>query len=116
MASSERPSVVYSLIILTGLLLAVAGAVIAVLGLSLPDLFEARVGRSEVRTSSVGLAIMVVGSGLALAAGVGKPRDVRIFSPQPEPALWRRDIEWLLRPLAALAAGSLAALILSLAL
>jgi uncharacterized membrane protein len=79
--NGRRPSVVYSAIVVVGLVLTVLGAIVAVVGVSNSDLFTASLGDARVKTSSVGLAIMVVGAAITVVAAISKPRDVQLFSP-----------------------------------
>lgn len=77
----RRPSIVYSAIVVVGLVLTVLGAIVAVAGVTSNNLFTASVGNVRVETSSVGLAIMVVGAVITVVAAISKPRDVQLFSP-----------------------------------
>jgi hypothetical protein len=79
--NGRRPSIVYSAIVVVGLVLTVLGAIVAVVGVSSSDLFTASLGDARVKTSSVGLAIMVVGAAITVVAAISKPRDVQLFSP-----------------------------------
>jgi uncharacterized membrane protein YidH (DUF202 family) len=78
-----RRSVVYTGLILFGILLAVAGAVIAVLGIGKPSATEVSGGGVDVKTSSVGLVILVVGAGLAGILALKKPGDIELFTDRP---------------------------------
>jgi hypothetical protein len=84
--TADRPprrSVVYTGLILFSILLAAAGAVIAVLGIGKPSATEVSGGGIDVKTSSVGLIILVVGAGLAGILALKKPSDIELFTDQP---------------------------------
>lgn len=75
----NAPSFTYTAIILTGLGLAVFGAIMAVLGLGGATAFDGSLGDTRISTSNVGLAILVVGSLLAGVVALKLPKNVRVF-------------------------------------
>lgn len=116
-ASPPRRSVIYSSLILLGILMAIAGVVIAVLGIGKPSATEISGLGIDVKTSSVGLAILVVGAGLAGILAVKKPSDIELFTDKPAaPPLWKRVTDNAAIPALAAAAVGLVLLIVSLVL
>ncbi|WP_327046845.1 hypothetical protein OG320_02770 [Microbispora sp. NBC_01189] len=74
-----RISVTYTVLIITGLLLAMAGAVVAILGLGGVVEFKGEVAGAKAETTSVGLAVMVVGALLAGIVAVKMPAQVTVL-------------------------------------
>ncbi|MEJ2866386.1 hypothetical protein WCD74_01330 [Actinomycetospora sp. OC33-EN08] len=72
-------SYTYTILILGGFLLAVAGAVTALLGLGPVSETVVEWDKIKITTSSIGLAVMAGGGALALIAAVNKPSDVRVL-------------------------------------
>lgn len=79
----QRRSVVYTGLILFGILLAVSGVIIALLGIGKPSATEVSGGGVDVKSSSVGLIILVVGAGLAGILALKKPSDIELFTDRP---------------------------------
>jgi uncharacterized membrane protein YidH (DUF202 family) len=79
-AISRKPSIVYSAIVVVSLAMTVLGAVVAVIGVSSGGLFSASIGDAHVKTTSVGLSIMVVGALVTVVTAIRKPRDIQLFS------------------------------------
>jgi hypothetical protein len=67
-------------LIFTGIALALGGAIVAILGLGGVTAFEGTVGDVEVKTESVGLAIMVAGAVLAATVALKLPSGVRVLA------------------------------------
>jgi hypothetical protein len=111
--TNDRPSVVYTALICVGLLLAVTGAVVAVLGLGGAAGFQGNVAGVTVGTTSVGLVIMVTGALLAGVVAIRLPADVRVFGHHDRPSLEDRARQ-LIKPALALCVIGLALLVLSL--
>ncbi|HEV7939066.1 MAG TPA: hypothetical protein VGP18_13730 [Solirubrobacteraceae bacterium] len=76
-AVSRKPSIVYSAIVVVSLAMTVLGAVVAVIGVSSGGLFSASIGDAHVKTTSVGLSIMVVGALLDLVPLTGDLSDIQ---------------------------------------
>ncbi|RGA03043.1 hypothetical protein DI270_021145 [Microbispora triticiradicis] len=74
-----RISITYTVLIITGLLLAVAGAVVAILGLGGVVEFKGEVAGAKAETTSVGLAVLVVGALLAGIVAVKLPTQVNVL-------------------------------------
>lgn len=72
-------SVTFTALVWTGILLAIAGAVVAVLGLGNVTSFQGKIGNIQITTTSIGLVIMIVGSVLAGTIALHLPKDVRVF-------------------------------------
>jgi hypothetical protein len=110
-----RRSVVYTVLILFGILLAAAGAVIAVLGIGKPSATVISGGGIDVKTSSVGLIILVVGAALAGVLALKKPSDIELFTDQPaRPPLSERIADKAAIPAFAVAGVGVALLVISL--
>ncbi len=79
-AISRKPSIVYSAIVVVSLAMTVLGGIVAVIGVSSGGLFNASIGDAHVKTTSVGLSIMVVGALVTVVTAIRKPRDIQLFS------------------------------------
>ncbi len=109
MAPASRTSVTYTALIFAGIALAIAGAVVAILGLGGVTVFEGKAGGAEVKTQSVGLAIMVVGAVLAGTVALKLPKGVTVLSPS-EASVTERVAERA--PILFLVAGSAVVLLI----
>jgi hypothetical protein len=113
----QRRSIIYSSLILAGILMAIAGLVIAVLGVGKPSATEISGSGVDVKTSSVGLVILVVGAGLAGILAVKKPSDIELFTDRPmAPTMRARVIDNAAIPALAVAVVGVVLLIVSLVL
>ncbi|HEX3999417.1 MAG TPA: hypothetical protein VHX65_12775 [Pirellulales bacterium] len=112
MATRPRVSIAYTAIIFTGLALAVFGAIAAVLGLGGVSAFDGTIGSAKIKTSNVGLAILVVGTLLAGVVALKLPKDVRVFA-RVKPSFTERLAEIVAVPSLLIAAlGTIAFVIL----
>jgi uncharacterized membrane protein YidH (DUF202 family) len=75
-----KSSIVYSAIVVVSLAMTVLGAVVAIIEVPSGGLFSASIGDAHVKTTSVGLTIMVVGALVTVVAAIRKPRDIQLFS------------------------------------
>jgi hypothetical protein len=99
------------------MLMAIAGLVIAVLGVGKPSATEISGSGVDVKTSSVGLVILVVGAGLAGILAVKKPSDIELFTDRPmAPTMRARVIDNAAIPALAVAVVGVVLLIVSLVL
>jgi uncharacterized membrane protein YidH (DUF202 family) len=96
-AIRRRPSIVYSAIVVVSLAMTVLGAVVAVMGVSSGGLFSASVGDAHVKTTSVGLAIMVVGALVTVVTATRKPRDIQLFSEEFSGPEGENTLDWIAR-------------------
>jgi uncharacterized membrane protein YidH (DUF202 family) len=96
-AIRRRPSIVYSAIVVVGLAMTVLGAVVAIIGVSSDGLFNASIGDAHVKTSSVGLAIMVVGALVTVVTAIRKPRDIQLFSEDLSGPPEDLTVDWIAR-------------------
>jgi hypothetical protein len=74
-----KPSVTFTAFIWFGMLLAVAGAVVAILGIGCAVVFSGKVAGAEVKTTSLGLAILAIGALLAGVVATRLPKGVVVF-------------------------------------
>lgn len=81
--SDPRVSVTWTAMIWVGLGLCIFGAIVAALGMGGSSSFEASIGSLKVKTSQVGLAIMVVGAAFAFFTAQKPPKGVMALSGQP---------------------------------
>ena len=70
--------ITYTALIWTGIILALFGAITAVLGLGGTTVFEASLGNINVKTNQTGLAILAVGAALAGTVALKLPERVRV--------------------------------------
>lgn len=84
-SGTPRPSIIYSAVVVVGLLLSVAGAVCALMGVGGVTAFGGKIGDVEVSTTSTGLAVLAIGAAMALVAVTRKPADVQLFSGASKP-------------------------------
>ncbi len=82
MAASTRPNVTFTALIWLGMLLVLAGAVFALLGLGAAVDFKAKIAGGEVTTTSAGLAVMAVGAIMAATVATKLPKGVVVFAVQ----------------------------------
>jgi hypothetical protein len=80
MANAKRPSVTLTALIWLGMLLTLAGAIFALLGVGAAVDFKAKIGESEVTTTNLGLAVMATGAILAAAVATNLPKGVTTFA------------------------------------
>ena len=78
--ANGKVSFTYTALIWTGIVLCLSGFVIAVLGLGGLTSFEASFDSIKVKTTSVGLAIVVVGAVLSGTVAIKLPRGVRVMA------------------------------------
>jgi hypothetical protein len=79
---ATRKSITFTVLIWVGILLAVAGAVVAILGLGGAIEFSAKVGSIELKSTSVGLAICAMGCLLAGYVATRLPKGVQVLGPR----------------------------------
>lgn len=79
----KKLSITFTALIWTGILLALFGAVVAVLGLGGTTAFEGKIGDVEIKTASVGLAIFAVGAVLAGIIALRLPKEVGVLARKP---------------------------------
>jgi hypothetical protein len=72
-------SITFTALIGAGILLALFGAIVAVFGIGNTTVLDIKWGTVEVQTSSVGLAILVVGAALAGIVALRLPAGVQVF-------------------------------------
>lgn len=73
-------SVTFTVLIWAGIALAIFGAIVAILGVGGAAAFDGKIGSIEVKTGSVGLAILVVGLIFAGTIALRLPRNVRVLA------------------------------------
>jgi hypothetical protein len=108
-----QSSVLYSALVVFGMVLAIAGVVLAIVGASTSG------GQSEIKgfgidlkTSSTGLILVLIGVGLSAVLVLKKPADIRLFAPDDrQPSLIDRIRPKVLAPAAAVFVIALALLI-----
>lgn len=104
---SPNRSIVYSTLIAFGMVVATAGLVITILGLSVSSQVSELSGFGvDLKTASSGLILLVVGVGLSAILVLKKPSDIQLFSPDSQPTLLDR-VSWRV-PIVALGVGGLA--------
>jgi len=74
-----RVSITYTALIWTGIILALFGAITAVLGLGGATVFEGSLGSIKVKTTQTGLAILVVGAALAGTIALKLPKGIVVL-------------------------------------
>lgn len=107
--TASQKSVTFTAIILVGLALAVLGAITAILGLGEAITLELTLGDYTVKTTSVGLAILVVGALLAGVVALRLPRNVQVFGNGSQPSWGERLAA---RPVVFLATAAVAVVLL----
>ena len=80
MARANQPSVTFTALIWLGMLLMLAGAAVAVLGVGAAVEFKAKIGGNEITTTSLGLAIMATGAVVAAYVATKLPKGVTVFA------------------------------------
>lgn len=78
--SKKTLSITFTLLIWSGIVLAFLGAIVAIIGVGGATAFDGKFGNIEIKTTSVGLAILVVGSVLAGTIALRLPKDVRVLN------------------------------------
>ncbi len=79
----NRISITFTALVWVGILLCISGAVVAVLGFGSSTVFEVHIGSVEVKTTQVGLAILVVGALLSFFTAQKLPTGVMILADKP---------------------------------
>ena len=111
MTEPQEKSVTFTVIVLFGILVAAVGLVMTILGLGGSTAFELSIGEWVAKTTSTGLAVMVIGCTLSAGVALKKPKDVRLFGPDEAPRTDR--IRTLGPPLALTALLCLVLLVIS---
>jgi len=111
MAESRR-SVTFTALIFVGMIIALAGVTMLLLGLGGNSSFDFKMAGVTVKTTSVGLAVLAVGSLMSAAVALNLPENVQVFGPT-RPTRTDR-LRRLVRPLALLAAVAVLTLVISL--
>lgn len=78
---SKRRSVVFTAIIFVGLVIALAGVGMLILGVGGATTFSFSMGDFEVETTSVGLAVLAVGAAMSAFLATNLPEGVQVFGP-----------------------------------
>ncbi len=84
MGDEPKPSVTYTALIWLGMILAVVGAVVAVLGIGGAVTFSAKYSGGEFSTTNLGCAIMMTGAVLAAVVALKLPKGVVVFAVQEQ--------------------------------
>jgi hypothetical protein len=105
-------SVTFTVLIFVGMIIALAGVAILLLGLDKSATFDFEMSGVKIKTSSVGLAVLAVGSLLSAGVALNLPENVRVFGPTPPTRTER--LKGLARPLFAITFIALLALVISL--
>jgi hypothetical protein len=80
MASQNKNiSITFTALIWLGMFLAAAGAVVAILGIGGAIEFSGKVGGAEVKTTSMGLAILAIGGLLAGGVATRLPKGTEVL-------------------------------------
>ncbi|GAC1447669.1 MAG: hypothetical protein PVS3B1_32810 [Ktedonobacteraceae bacterium] len=82
-SKQKKTPITFTALIWSGILIAAFGAIVAVFGVTGATVFEGKIGDIEVKTQSVGLAILVIGAVLAGFIATHLPGDVRILARKP---------------------------------
>lgn len=86
----NKRSVTFTALIWLGMILALLGAIVAILGFGGAITFEGTLGSLKVQTTSVGLAIMIVGAFLSGTVATNLPKNVQVLGDnQEEPFITR---------------------------
>jgi hypothetical protein len=85
-------SITFTLLIWAGIALAFLGAIVAILGASNVTVLEGTFGNIEIKTTSVGLAILVIGSLLAGTIALRLPPGVKVLA-RSEQTLTEKIVE-----------------------
>lgn len=93
--ATGRPSIIYSIAVLIALAAFVAGVVIAVIGLGKPTAVTLEGQGVTIKTTSIGLIIMVVGAALTSVLIVNKPADITMADRETPPAPGDERARWL---------------------
>ncbi len=84
MGQETKPSITFTALIWLGMLLAVAGAVVAVLGIGGAVTFSAKYGGNEFSTTNLGCAMMMIGAVLAAVVALKLPKGISVFAVQQQ--------------------------------
>jgi hypothetical protein len=79
----KEASVTFTALVFFGMLIAVVGLIILLLGLGGATTFSIEVGDSKLSTTSTGLAVLGIGAGLSALVALNLPEGVRVFGPTP---------------------------------
>lgn len=111
MASDSR-SMTFTALVVLGMVIALAGVVMLLLGLGGSSSFDLKLGDWSVSTTSTGLAIVAIGAALAAGVALNLPDGVQVYGPGTDSPVerWRR----LALPAAALALVALVAFVVTL--
>lgn len=77
--AKNKVSITYTALIWAGILLALFGAIVTVMGLGGSIVFEGSVGDIKVKTTQTGLAILVVGAVLSGAIALKLPKGIVVL-------------------------------------
>ena len=107
MTARVKPSVTFTALVWFGMLLAAAGATVAILGIGNLIEFSGKVAGAEVKTTSLGLAILAIGALLAGVVAIRLPKGTTVYEVTRTPFLDKvtRYAGWLI--VLAVAAASL---------
>lgn len=89
---SEEKSLTYTILILSGVFLAILGAISALLGMGGSVSFEASFYDVKLKTTQTGLIIMIVGALLAGGSALKKPEKIRLYAEVSRPSWSERII------------------------
>lgn len=82
MPKPSKPSVTFTALIWLGIVLALVGAAVAILGAGGAITFNAKFGDAELHTTNLGLVILVAGASLAAFVTAKLPKGVTVFAVQ----------------------------------
>lgn len=77
--AKNRVSITYTVLIWAGIVLALFGAIIAIVGLGGSTAFEASFGDLKINTNQTGLAILVIGAVLAATIALKLPKGIIVL-------------------------------------
>lgn len=87
--AGKKPSATFTALIWFGMFLAAAGMVIAILGVGGAIEFSAKADGAEIKTTSLGLAILAIGCLLSGVVATRLPKGVSVFAvSRPTPIEW----------------------------
>jgi hypothetical protein len=102
--AAKKKSITFTALIWFGMLLAAAGAAVAILGIGGAVEFSAKVGSTELKTTSVGLAICAIGCLLAGGVATRLPKDVAVLATRKPTFIdWISQYAWWVLGLALVA-------------
>jgi hypothetical protein len=109
----QRRSVTLTALVVFGMAITAAGLVMVLFGLGGSTVFEVTLGDWTVKTTSTGLAVMVIGSALSTGVVMNLPQGAVLFGPTRR--TWSERLRSLALPLAILTVICLVLLAVSLA-